>query len=105
MKEIPLPKNSLEAAYRLVVDIAEMFLIHNCPLHQFEGEYPIPTPSKAETEFHISMLSSKNGEHYQRDPNNASVVPSDLLDRLSNAVSDLEQIEESYWWGENKDAQ
>lgn len=91
--QVPPPKNSLEAAYRLVVDIAELLLIHNAPKHQFTGSYPLPTPSKAETELELTAT----GELYQPDPDNASVVPSDVLNRLAAAIADLEEIEESYW--------
>lgn len=96
----PFPKNSLEAAYRLVADIAEMLLLYNVPLHQYNPRFPFknPTPSKAEIEsFDLSCLSLPDGSKYKEDPNNASVVPSDALDRLANAIQDLAEIEESYW--------
>lgn len=98
----PMPKNSLETAYRLVVDIAEMLLINNVPLHQYDDRYPFvfPTPSKAETEISASSLLTPSGERYKEDPNNAVVIPQDLLDRLSTAISDLSEIEEAYWSGE-----
>lgn len=96
----PFPKNSLESAYRLVADIAEMLLLYNVPLHQYNPNFPFknPTPSKAEIEkFDISCLSNPDGSKYVEDPNNASVVPSDALDRLADAIEALGEIEESYW--------
>lgn len=92
------PKNSLEAAYRLVADIAELFLIHNVPLHQYNQNLPFqcPTPSKAETSISAASLSNPDGSKWEADPANASVVPQDLLDRLSQAIADLSEIEETY---------
>jgi hypothetical protein len=97
--EVPAPKNSLESAYRLLADIAELFLIHNVPLHQYDAKYPFknPTPSKAESSFSAAMLRTPSGSEYEEDPSNAVVVPQDLLDRLCDAISDLSEIEESYW--------
>jgi hypothetical protein len=97
--EPPFPKNSLESAYRLVADIAEILLMHNVPLHQYNPDFPFkkPTPSKAEMRFDISCLSNPDGSKYVEDPNNASVVPSDVLDRLADAIEALGEIEESYW--------
>ena len=48
------------------------------------------------------LINGKNkydqdGSKYKEDPNNASVVPSDALGRLANAIHDLAEIEESYW--------
>jgi hypothetical protein len=34
---------------------------------------------------------------YIEDPNNASVIPSDVLDRLADAINALAEIEEKYW--------
>ena len=97
--KVPAPKNSLESAYRLVADIAELFLIYNVPLHQYNAKFPFvnPTPSKAETLISIDSLLTPDGIEFKKDPTNAVVVPQDLLDRLSEAISDLSEIEESYW--------
>ena len=92
----PLPKSSLETAYRLVADIAELFLIYNNPLHQHKGSFPYPTPDKCQVQLSLESLTV-GGEAYKPDPNNCSVVPSDLLDRLADAISDLEQLEEEAW--------
>lgn len=100
MKQQPFPKNSLESAYRLVADISEMLLINNVPLHQYNPKFSFknPTPSKAEIEeFDISCLSNPDGSKYEEDPNNASVVPSDVLDRLADAIEVLGELEENYW--------
>jgi hypothetical protein len=96
----PFPKSSLETAYRLVVDIAEILLVHNVPLHQYNPDFPFrnPTPSKAEIEgLDISYLLNPDGSKYIEDPNNASVIPSDVLDRLADAINALAEIEEKYW--------
>ena len=50
----------------------------------------------------LMLINGKNkydqdGSKYKEDPNNASVVPSDALGRLANAIHDLAEIEESYW--------
>lgn len=99
----PMPKNSLEAAYRLVANIAELLLIYNVPLHQYDASFPFPnpTPSKSEVTISSALLKTPSGEKYYPDPNNASVVPSDLLKRLSKAIGDLAEIEESYWQQDN----
>jgi len=96
----PFPVSSFKTAYRLVVDVAEILLIHNVPLHQYNPDFPFrnPTPSKAEIEgFDISWLSNPDGSKYAPDGNNASVVPSDVLDRLADAINALAEIEERYW--------
>lgn len=100
----PLPKNPLESAYRLVAEIAELLLIYNVPFHQYNPRFPFknPTPSKAEIPgFDVSYLSNPDGSKYKEDPRNASVVPSDILDRLADAIGHLSEIEERYW--ENED--
>lgn len=97
----PLPKNSLESAYRLVAEIAELLLIYNVPFHQYNPRFPFknPTPSKAE----IEEFGLSNPGKYKEDPSNASVVPADILDRLADAIGHLGEIEKSYWSGENED--
>ena len=102
----PLPKNSLESAYRLVADIAELFLLNNIPLNQYNPDYPfpMPTPSKAEVQLSLESLNNPDGTAYKADPTNAVVVPQDLIDRLCNAIADLDEIEESYWDKESNDS-
>jgi hypothetical protein len=102
---IPLPKSELESAYRLVAEIAECLLIYSSPVEQFDIRkgWPIPTPSKAESQFSAEVLLAHNGDKCLPSSSNGQVVPADLLDRLGDAISSLGEAEERAWAGRQED--
>jgi len=90
-------KNPLTTQYYLVANIAELFLLHALPVERWNGEsFPAETPSKAEGEYklgHPLDSGAWNGEPYLYE-NNVAIVPADILDRLSEAIQKLDELEQ-----------
>lgn len=88
-------KNPLTTQYYLVANISELFLLHALPIERWNGESFPKTPSKAEGQYRLGHPLDAGVEGYPYlYEKNVAVVPADILDRLSEAIQKLDELEQ-----------